>query len=132
MKRIGSIVAALALAGALEACATGAAAPLKYFADEPDPARIDSLFAEEIITHFGAKAKKAKVEKRLEGVGFRCADVPPVEARGDYLIARCTRPKPHGLCTDSWNVELRYAGDDSIAPHGTFRRACIAVATPNG
>lgn len=117
---------------AISACASSSSRSLNLFAGEPQPARIDSQFSGEVISHFGAKAEKAKVERKLASSGFQCADVPPVEARGDYLMARCTLPKPHGQCSDLWTVELRYAGGDSIAPHGTFRRDCVPPAAPNG
>jgi hypothetical protein len=105
---------------------TGTRPGVEFFAAEPDAAAISAKFADGIARRFAAPADLAALKADLAANGFTCADVPPVEARTDYLMAHCSRARPHGLCTDEWAVDLRFApGSPGLArASGRFWRNC--------
>jgi hypothetical protein len=125
---------AAAIALSLSACAAPRppAGPVRLYGAEPDPAQTETKFAAGLASRYGATGQKAAIEADLNASGFACTEPPPVEARGDYLMAHCTLARPRGLCTDAWSVDLRYAGQARVAPHGAFRRACVGPAAPKG
>ena len=126
-------LAILPLAVMLHACAAAPApVPFDLYTGEPDAARIDAQFAAEMSARYGPNSSRESIVRDLDAQGFQCADVPPVEARGDYLLARCTLAKPHGLCTNQWAVEVRYASQGAARAQGSFRRPCVGPAAPAG
>jgi hypothetical protein len=118
---------------ALCACAAPApVGPLTLHADDPDPARVEARFAESVANRYGGHGSRDAIETDLKGSGFACTEPPPVEARGDYLMAHCALARPRGFCTDLWIVDLRYAGPAGVTPHAAFRRTCVGPAAPHG
>ncbi len=125
-------LAALAVSLAA-ACATplpqGSAKPdINLFASEPDKDVINTKFAAEIAHRYHTPADLAVLKTDFTANGFTCADVPPGRSarRIVPLKTRCELAKPHGFCTDQWNVELRYAPGwaDLNRPTGQFWRSC--------
>lgn len=147
------IVATLALL-ALAACATSTVAPpgasppevppaqtgaIALHADKAVPAEISAAFAREISARLSGVRGAEEVRGALIAQGFQCADAgdgPDVKIGEIY--ARCELPKPHGLCSDKWRVELRLreltrATDFArISAEGAFERFCTNGASPNG
>ncbi|MBU6372354.1 MAG: hypothetical protein KJS97_06450 [Alphaproteobacteria bacterium] len=103
---------------------------LDFTADERDVEAIGARFAGSVTARYGPRAAIDTVRKDLEGQGFLCRDVPPVERRTDYLVAACEKPKPHGLCSDLFVISLRYAGGGVtnglfVRSDGSFERSCV-------
>lgn len=132
------VIGALGLA--LTACATSpppaepprqTSALLDLSADGRDVEAISQQFAASVTARFGPRAAVDAVTTDLQGQGFLCRDVPPVERRTDYLVAACELPRPHGLCSDLFVVSLRYAGGGVsnglfVRADGSFQRSCVA------
>ena len=61
-----------------------------------------------------------------------------VDVKVGEVYARCELPKPHGLCSDKWAVDLRLreltrALDFArVSSEGRFERFCASGASPNG
>jgi hypothetical protein len=135
----------LALAAAFAFTAACAAAPepdarlqswsgkLDLKASGEDVSAISAAFAAEIANRFGPRPGAESVKADLEKQGFICRDVPPVEARTDYLVAACERPKPRGFCADLFVVSLRFAGSSRaldptrVRPDASFERTCSRI-----
>lgn len=152
--RVKRFLAALTLL-ALTACATStvetptgsappevppiATGPIALHADKAFPAEITAAFAREIETRLSGVRGAEEVRSMLMAQGFQCADAgdgPEVKI-GD-VFARCDLPKPHGLCSDKWSVDLRLreltrALDFArVSSEGRFERFCTNGASPNG
>lgn len=139
---------AAAACASLAACAASAvdtspvAAPsgaVALHADAAIPAEISAAFAREITARYGGERGADEVRADLAAQGFQCADVganPDVKLGEIY--ASCTQPKPHGLCSDTWVVDMRLkrltrALDFArVTPEGRFERFCTNGASPNG
>ncbi len=149
-RRVMRRVLAAAAFAALAACATSAVdtppaetpAPsgaLALHADAAIPADISAAFAREISARYGVERGAEEVRTDLMAQGFQCADVGanPDVGLGE-VYASCTQPKPHGLCSDKWVVDLRLkrltrALDFArVTPEGRFERFCTNGASPNG
>lgn len=135
---------------ALAACATATTDPappetpaqagaLALHADKAVPAEISTAFAREVAGRYPGERGAEEVRAELIAQGFQCADTganPDVKMGEVY--AACDLPKPHGLCSDKWIVDLRLrrltrALDFArVTPEGRFERFCIAGASPNG
>jgi hypothetical protein len=114
----------LACAGGKEPLRT----PLDLTAAGDDVEAISAEFASRISARYGA-APEADVTTDLVRAGFTCRKVAPVEARTDYLALACNLPRPHGLCSDRFIVDLRHAGGadasaSRVRPEGRFLRTC--------
>ena len=54
------------------------------------------------------------------------------------VLTVCELPKPHGLCSDKWTVDLRLKrvtrqiSFHRITAEGRFARVCVAGASPDG
>ena len=112
---------------------------LALHAEKSVPADISASFAREIAARYGADRGAESVRNDLMAQGFQCADAganPDVKVGEVY--AACELPRPHGLCSDKWIVDLRLkrlvrAVDFArVAAEGRFERFCIAGASPNG
>lgn len=134
------LVAALALAGCAasppDVVKTG---PLALHADRAAPAAISTAFAGEVARRYAGERGAEEVRNELVAQGFQCADAGanPDVSVGEIFVA-CDLPKPHGLCSDKWVVDLRLrrltrALDFArVTPEGRFERFCVAGASPNG
>lgn len=143
----------MAIAGALLAagCASSTIAPapdapttpsttaLSLHADKAVPAEISAAFAQEVSARYPGQHGAEAMRTALAAQGFQCADTganPDVKVGEVY--AACTLPKPHGLCSDKWVVDLRLkqltrALDFAqVTPEGRFERFCTNGASPNG
>jgi len=95
-----------------------------------DVPAIGAAFATQLAARFGARPGVEAVKADLVKQGFLCRDVPPVEARTDYLVAACERPRPRGFCSDLFVVSLRFAGasraldSTRVRPDASFERTC--------
>ena len=135
-----ALIAVLVLAGC--AASPSVVAPtgrLALHADRAVPAAINTAFAGEVARRYSGERGAEEVRNELIAQGFQCADIganPDVKMGEVY--AACELPKPHGLCSDKWVVDLRLkrltrALDFArVAPEGRFERFCVAGASPNG
>lgn len=141
---------AVALLTALAACATSPvetrptstptpSGAIALHVDKAIPADINAAFAREIAARYSGERGAEEVRNDLMSQGFQCADTganPDVKLGEVY--ATCDLPKPHGLCSDKWSVDLRLkrltrALDFArVAPEGRFERFCTSGASPNG
>ena len=120
----------LMMALGLSACAVPETEALKLYPNK-HAAKTDVDFSEEVAARYPKPLPELILKAEFRADGFTCNDVPPVEGRGDYLMALCTLEKPHDECREIWTAEIRHAlGDTGGAkPVGHFRRDC--AATPN-
>lgn len=141
MKRI--LIAALALAGCASSTVGPAETPsstaLSLHADKAIPAEISAAFAREVSTRYPGRHGAEAMRTALAAQGFQCADTGAnPEVKVGEVYAACTLPKPHGLCSDKWVVDLRLkrltrALDFAqVTPEGRFERFCTNGASPNG
>lgn len=99
-----------------------------------DVADIEARFSQALTARYGERPGAEAVKRDLQKQGFLCRDVPPVEARTDYLVAACELPKPRGLCSDLFVVSLRFVGNSRaldhtrVRPDGSFERTCVKPA----
>lgn len=154
-RRVTRVGAALACLFALAACATSTVTPppgeappvvapaptgaIALHADKAVPAEISAAFAREIAARLPGLRGAEEVRGALMGQGFQCADVSDgPDVKIGEIYARCELPKPHGLCSDKWLVDLRLkeltrALDFArVTPEGRFERFCTNGASPNG
>jgi len=105
--------------------------PLDLTAEGENVDAISAAFAGRVSARYGASAQISDVKRDLERQGFQCRDVPPVEARRDYLVAACEKPRPHGFCSDVFVVSLRFASQGRrpdalfVRADGSFARSCV-------
>ncbi len=112
---------------------------LALHADEAVPARVNAAFAAEIAGRYLGDIGLETVVGDLTVNGFVC------NARGSYpqvqpggVLSVCELPKPHGLCSDMWTVDLklkrvtRALSFHRVAAEGRFARSCVAGASPDG
>lgn len=139
MKRL--LISALVLAGCATATPTTpqVTGPLALHAAAAVPAEISAAFAREVAGRYAGERGAEEVRNDLIAQGFQCADIganPDVKIGEIY--AACQLPKPHGLCSDKWVVDLRLkrltrALDFArVTSEGRFERYCVAGASPNG
>jgi hypothetical protein len=134
------LIAALALAGCAASTPSGPAptGPLALHAERAAPAEISAAFAREIALRYPGELGGEAVRKDLVAQGFQCADSgASPEVRVGEIYARCDLPKPHGLCSDRWIVDLRLKGLTRaldfarVTPEGRFERSCVGGASTN-
>ena len=137
----------LAAAAAVAACAPLATPPpspaprgaLALHGEAGVPARIGAAFHTEVARRFTGDTGMEAAAGDLTANGFICS------SKGAYpqvkigeVVAVCELPKPHGLCSDMWTVDLRLrqvtrALDfHRVAPEGRFARTCVSGASPDG
>ena len=118
---------------------TPSSTALSLHADKAVPAEISAAFAREVSARYPGQHGAEAMRTALAAQGFQCADTganPDVKVGEVY--AACTLPKPHGLCSDKWVVDLRLkqltrALDFAqVTPEGRFERFCTNGASPNG
>ncbi|MET0545279.1 MAG: hypothetical protein ABWZ40_03120 [Caulobacterales bacterium] len=101
-----------------------------------NPDQLSDAFAAQIDARYGPEPGLLAVKKDLEANGFVCRDVPPVEARGDYLVAACDRQEMLQSCNNIWSVSLRFDHNSRaldatrVTARGGFERLCLG-ANPN-
>lgn len=141
MRRLAATLALLALT----ACATSsvepppASGPIALHADKAVPAEISAAFAREVEARLPGVRGAEEVRGVLMAQGFQCADAGDgPDVRVGEVYARCELPKPHGLCSDKWMVDLRLRGLTRaldfarVSAEGRFERFCTNGASPNG
>ena len=103
------------------------------------PADIDAAFRGEIATRYSVDAGVETVSNDLARSGFICRPegvYPQVRPGG--VLKVCELPKPHGLCSDMWTVDLKLKqvtgqiAVQRVTPEGRFTRTCVSGASPNG
>lgn len=135
------MIACLALAGcaSAEVEAPPSSGALALHADKAVPADISAAFAREVSARYPGQHGAEAMRTALAAQGFQCADTgASPDVRVGEIYAQCTLPKPHGLCSDSWIVDLRLKGLTraldfaQVAPEGRFARTCTNGASPDG
>ncbi len=108
-------------------------------ADARIPAQIDAAFRSEIGARYSADAGAASIVADLTQNGFICRELGAYpQVQPSELLAVCDLPKPHGLCSDMWTVDLKLkdvTGGISVqrvAAAGRFVRTCVSGASPDG
>lgn len=147
MRRLAATLALLALTacasstvepstGGAEASPSG---PIALHADKAVPAAISAAFAREVEARLSGVRGAEEARGVLMAQGFQCADAGDgPDVRVGEVYARCELPKPHGLCSDKWTVDLRLreltrALDFArVSPEGRFERFCTNGASPDG
>lgn len=147
MRRLAATLALLALTacasstvepstGGAEASPSG---PIALHADKAVPAAISAAFAREVEVRLSGVRGAEEVRGVLMAQGFQCADAGDgPDVRVGEVYAHCELPKPHGLCSDKWTVDLRLreltrAVDFArVSADGRFERFCTNGASPNG
>ena len=103
------------------------------------PADIDAAFRSGIVARYIGDVGLETTAADLTANGFICHDLgayPAVQPGG--VLTVCELPKPHGLCTDMWTVDLRLKrvtrqiSFHRVAAEGRFARTCVSGASPDG
>lgn len=100
------------------------------------PDDLSAAFAAQIDMRYGPEPGLKQVKDDLSANGFTCKDVPPVEARADYLIATCEKQEMLQGCGNIWSVALRFdhrapsADSTRVTPNGGFERLCLGANPP--
>jgi hypothetical protein len=108
---------------------------LYFEAGSKTPEDLSAEFAQVMTDRYPQATGADVIKQDLIEQGLVCRDVPPVEARGDYLVAACditkAGPKQNAkTCDDVWIVALRYhdaqgpAHSMRVQAIGSFERNC--------